>query len=396
MATAKKSPLPVNPDILVWARERRDFSIEEAAAKINVKPERVAQWEVGESAPTARQGRMLAKLYDRPFLEFFASEKPVIPETELVPDYRFYARGPSVTERQTLKGIQHWAEEQRLNALALIEEIGEAPPIFSGNLRFSIADDVEEAAKVVREAMRFPIEDQIGLRSSQRAQLPNILRGKIEGMGVLVLKQGGLTKLRARGICLYAEPLPVIVFGNEAPSAQAFTLAHEFGHILLGSSAISGGPRFGSSGLTGGKAVESWCNRFAASFLAPSDALEQYKLPPERPDDDFDLNELNWLAGVFAMSRHAMLIRLVNLGYVKPAFYWLRMRPIFLAEEANYRSFGRPPYYGKRYVNSRGLFYTGLVLDAWSSGRITGHNAAEYMGIKNLAHLQDIRSDFRV
>ena len=128
MATAKKSPLPVNPDILVWARERRDFSIEEAAAKINVKPERVAQWEVGESAPTARQGRMLAKLYDRPFLEFFASEKPVIPETELVPDYRFYARGPSVTERQTLKGIQHWAEEQRLNALALIEEIGEAPP----------------------------------------------------------------------------------------------------------------------------------------------------------------------------------------------------------------------------------------------------------------------------
>ena len=32
--------------------------------------------------------------------------------------------------------------------------------------------------------------------------------------------------------------------------------------------------------------------------------------------------------------------------------------------------------------------------EAWSSGRITNHNAAEYMGIKNFEHLYAIRDNF--
>ena len=366
------------------------------AEKLNVKPDRLAKWETGGSSPTPRQGRLLAKWYDRPFLEFFSSSRPEVPETKLVPDFRFFAKGPSELERRSLVGIQQWAEEQRLNALALIEEIGEQPPVLSENLRFTVDANVDVAATIVREAIAFLIEDQLGLPKSRRTQLPSILREKIEGMGVLVLKQGGLTKLRARGICIFAKPLPVIVFGNEAASAQAFTITHEFGHVLLGSSAVSGGPRFGARSLTSSKAIESWCNRFAASFLAPSEALENFEGRPSRPLKQFDLSRLQFLADRFAISRHAMLIRLVNLGYVEPSFYWRTMRPIFLAQEANFQEFGRSAYYGKRYVNSKGLFYTGLVLEAWGAGQISSHNAAEYMGIKNLSHLQDIREDFRV
>ena len=396
MAATKRIPLPFNPDVLVWARKRCGLNLEDVAEKVNITTERLSKWEVGESVPTARQGRMLANLYDRPFLEFFFSSRPEVPETKLVPDFRFFAKGPSELERRSLTGIQQWAEEQRLNALALIEEIGEQPPVFSDNLKFSVDENVDTAATIVREAIAFPIEEQTDLPSSRKAQLPNILREKIEGMGVLVLKQSGLTKLRARGICLFAKPLPVIVFGNEAASAQAFTIVHEFGHVLLGSSAISGGPRFGPDRLTGSKAIESWCNRFAASFLAPAVALEILEARPDRPLQQFDLPRLQFLAKRFAISRHAMLIRLVNLGYVEPSFYWRKMRPLFLAQEADFQGFGRSAYYGKRYVNSRGLFYTGLVLEAWGAGRISGHNAAEYMGIKNLSHLQDIRKDFRV
>lgn len=91
-----------------------------------------------------------------------------------------------------------------------------------------------------------------------------------------------------------------------------------------------------------------------------------------------------------------MLVRLVNLGYVQSSFYWNTMRPIFQREEANFVAHGRPKYYGKRYVNSRGHFYTGLVLEAWGSGIISSHNAAEYMGINNLLHLNAIREEFRV
>lgn len=112
--------------------------------------------------------------------------------------------------------------------------------------------------------------------------------------------------------------------------------------------------------------------------------------------DAIDDDHLGQLSNRYAVSRHAMLIRLVNLGYVKPTYYWFTKRPQFLREEEDFEPRGRPPYYGSRYRSSRGDFYTGLVLEAWTSGRITNHNAAEFMGIKNLSHLNDIRTHFGV
>jgi Zn-dependent peptidase ImmA (M78 family)/transcriptional regulator with XRE-family HTH domain len=396
MSNAIKPHPPYNPDVFVWARKRRGLELNEVTAKLKLKVGRLEDWETGVSLPTVRQARFLAKLYDRPFLEFFSREVPVLPESTIAPDFRFFSKGPSKSESYAISIILQWANEQRENALDLIEEIGDRPPVFSSNLKFTISDDVDVAASVVREAMAFSIDEQLSMNAAEKIALPNVLREKIENMGILVLKNSGLAKVRVRGVCLFSNPLPVIVFGNEAPSAQVFTLMHEFAHVLLGESAISGVPRFSSSDLRGSRAIEGWCNRFAASFLVPATSLAKYEARPQAPRNSFDLSRLSDLAKAFGVSRQAMLIRLVNLGYVEAGFYWKKMRPMFLAEEAEYQSFGRSPYYGKRYVNSVGLYYTGLVLEAWSTGRITGHNAAEYMGIKNLAHLNDIREGFRV
>jgi len=89
-----------------------------------------------------------------------------------------------------------------------------------------------------------------------------------------------------------------------------------------------------------------------------------------------------------------MLIRLVNLGYVSEAYYWETKKPQFDRDEEHFKGFGLPKYYGRRYEGSVGDLYTGLVLEAWNSGRITNHNAAEYMGIANFKHLNDIRDNF--
>lgn len=392
--SAANTQLPYNPRVLEWARVRTGMAVDEAAAKINVAAQKVKDWEAGRSKPTMRQGRMLAAYYNRHFLEFFSESIPEVAEISLVPDYRTFKglRSPGEKEQRSMEAIQEWAEEQRLNALALVEELGDRPPMFSRNLSFGVDADVEIAAEISREAMGFKIEEQLELKKAVRYTFPDILRDKIEGMGVLVLKQGDITKLGARGICLFAEPLPVIVYGNESPGAQAFTLAHEFGHILLRASGISGQPRLG--GKSGRKGIEDWCNRFASAFLAPLSSIERMISKPVAPAPTIDVSRLGSLADFFAMSRHAMLIRLVGLGYVRPEFYWRTMRPIFLIEEENYRGFGRPPYYGKRYINAKGRYYTGLVMSAWSGGYVTAHNAAEYMGIKNFEHLRDIREDY--
>lgn len=384
--------IPFNGDVLKWARKRLSYAIEDAARRVNVSPDRLQEWESGDKSPTVKQARNLARLYDRPFLEFFFRDIPNVPETELVPDFRFHRIAPDDKEIVALREIQRWAEEQRLNALDLLSIIGEEAPRFPANLYATTEDDVEGVAQNVRDAIDFSIEHQLSLRARERSQFASIIRSRFERMGVLVLRQSDLKHVQTRGICLFAETLPVIVFGNESPGAQAFTLAHEFGHILLKQSAISGQPRFGSA--RGRRRIEGWCNRFAAALLMPKPAIRRDMGEANLIRDFISDDDLSSLANRYAVSRHAMLIRLVNLGFVKRSFYWFVKRPQFLEEEDQFESKARSLYYGSRYRSSRGDFYTGLVIEAWNRGQITNHNAAEFMGIKNLSHLNDIRANF--
>jgi Zn-dependent peptidase ImmA (M78 family) len=389
----KRPKPPFNGAVLRWARERRHHSLEEVARKLGTNASNVDAWEEGKKTPTVRQARILAGFYDRPFLEFFYDEPPVIPKSALVPDFRMHWDAPNPRESDELLAIQSWAEEQRLNAIDLFQVLGETPPEFPANLRASLKSAPEEVAASVRTAIDFPLSEQMGIRRSERNNLPKLLRRKLEQVGVLVLKHGGLARHQARGLCIAIFPLPVIVFGREAPSAQAFTLMHEFGHILLGQSAISG-PPLPKGAPSPGREIEVWCNQFAAAFLVPADALAARHEKPATPADHIDDTILKALAGAFGISAHAMLIRLVRLGYVKPSFYWDTKRPEFIEQEANYEGGGRAEYYGSRFRSALGDLYTGLVLEAWATGRITNHNAGEFMGIKNLRHLQDIRDRF--
>lgn len=394
-ATAKISEIPFNPLVLKWARERLNIGIEQAAKRINVKPERVIAWERGDKSefPTIRQARLLADCYDRPFLEFFSSEIPNIPNPKLAPDFRFHRIRPNSDEIVALVEIQRWAEMARLNAIDLLDLIGESPTRISEEMYCKIDDNVDAAANKIRELLSFPVTVQKSLNSRSRSEFPKILRELFENIGVLVLKQSGLQRCRTRGICLYDDVFPIIVFGSESPGGTAFTLAHEFAHVLLRQSALSGYPRFGNG--SNRKKIEGWCNRFAAAFLMPSDSLSNDLKGYKKDADEISDSELNHFANIYCVSQHAMLIRMVNLGYVKPSFYWRRKRPEFIRQEDEYQGGGRSLYYGSRYRNSIGDLYTGLVLEAWNTGRITNHTAAEFMGIKNLTHLNDIREHFK-
>ncbi|KAA9010155.1 ImmA/IrrE family metallo-endopeptidase [Histidinibacterium aquaticum] len=390
---AASAKLPINPQVLAWARVRAGIEVEDAAAKAGVRPSRVVDWEQGDDSPTPRQARILAKHYHRPFLEFFANEVPDLPEVSLVPDFRFHRKPAGPAETHSLQQVQSWAEEQRLNAFDLFDLLGEAPAPFPEKLYSKLSDDVEDASIRVRDFLGFSPDEQTSLPRSEKYKLPNIVRTYFSSCNVLVLKYSSLGRLRTRGLCLYAEPLPIIVYGNEAPGAQAFTLAHEFAHIILRQSAISSYPRFGRTGNLN-KKVEGWCNRFAAAFLMPASEVLRFLSVPESPHHEISDDTISEMASLFGVSRQAMLIRLVALNYVEAEYYWRIKRPQFIEEEEGYEPPpARSPYYGSRYKSKLGDYYTGLVMEAWAAGAISAHNAAEFMGIKNFRHLEDIRRD---
>ena len=395
VSISKKTPLPINNSILQWAREWSGHTIGEAAKRVSKETKTIEDWESGKSSPTVIQARKLADLYERSFLEFFRKEPPNIPEPSLIPDFRLERHASDPTNTRNAKRIQIWAEAQRENALDLFSELGESPPEIPDSLFADINDDPEEKAQHARKVLNFSIEQQVGITNKERTEIPNILRRKIESIGVLTLKYNELKSIKARGYCIAIFPLPMIIVRSEAPSGLAFTLAHEFAHIVLRQSAISG-YLTRTGGGTNERKIEKWCDSFAASFLIPKSALQSKIKMPSSPMDSISDVDLSELAKYFGVSEHAMLIRLVKLAYVKADYYWGVKKAEFDTAEKEYKSFGRSKYYGSRFKNSLGGLYTGLVLEAWGSGKITNHNAAEFMGIKKLSHLYDIRENFEV
>lgn len=396
-ASIAEKPLPpYNPVMLRWARNLAGISVARAAKRASVKEEQIVEWERNEptKAPTVRQARNLANLYKRSFLEFFRPEPPTLPAPDLIPDFRLFRAISDPASTRELRNIQLWAEVQRINALDLFGEIGEAPPTISKSILTSVEVGAEKAAADARVVVNFPIEDQAGRDSKGRIQIPVDLRRKIEALGILALRRTDMGPLGVRGFCIADFPLPIIVLGKEATTAQAFTLAHEFAHVLIRQSAISGSiPRAG--GDQASRKVEEWCNRFASAFLMPRRAVADYFAPPRSPLEEIPDEVLHRAALYFGVSDHVMLIRFVHLQYVSANYYWTVKKPQFEEKEREYKGGGGPPlYYGTRYRNMQGDLYTGLVLEAWATGRITNHHAAEYMGIKNLRHMIDIRDHY--
>lgn len=376
--------------MLKWAREWRGRSIEEVATHVKKSPSVIEDWEAedAEQAPTVRQARQLADFYDRSFLEFFLPDPPVIPALSTVPDFRVYSGIIIPPPEWALREILQWIETQRINALDLYEELGEEPPAIPSALFTGADSDPEGHAEIVRKQTGPSFADQVG--GATNKTLHDDLRSTVESLGILTLRRTSLKSFGIRGVCIANQPLPAITFGNEAPTAQVFTLAHELGHVLLRETGITG---FRDKYYEN-QPVERWCDRFAAAFvMQKSDIAALIGPPPDSPHSQVDDTKLRAAAKLFGVSPHAMMIRLLHLGYVDADFYWTIKKPEFDAEDANYKQYGRARYYATRYKGRLGPLYTGLVLEAWNSDRITNHNAAEYMGIKNLSHLYDIKRD---
>ncbi|WP_417463326.1 ImmA/IrrE family metallo-endopeptidase [Kordiimonas sp.] len=382
----------LNPEMLRWAREWRGRTIEEVAAKFKKEPEQIIAWETSAARPTVKQARKLADFYGRSFVEFFLPEPPKMRERKPLTDFRMHRGVEEPVEHRDVQLILDWAEAKRDSALDLFADIGEPVPEVPKGLFATTEENPEEVAANVRKILDFPVEQQMEMKKADAYKLPSILRQKIEHAGILTLKNSELNKHQIRGVCIAKFPLPVIVCGSEAATAQAFTLVHELAHITLQQGGVSGFPQLA---YFKAQPVERWCDQFAAAFLMPLDAVTQLLGEAKKqPSDSIDDAILASCASAFRVSPHAMLIRLVHLGYVASRYYWEKKRPEFDEQEASAGSFGRSPYYGSRYRNAVGDLYTGLVLQAWSSGRISNHNAAEYMGIKNIKHLRDVRSHY--
>jgi Zn-dependent peptidase ImmA (M78 family)/transcriptional regulator with XRE-family HTH domain len=261
--------VPVNPDIITWARSYHNLTLEELADKTKIHVNQIAKWEAGETKPTLTQARKLASVLRLPFAYLFLSERPTL-ETPL-PDLR--TRHAHTTVSPNFREILYRTFDRYDWYKEYLQENDALDPLpFVGS--FTTSDDPLLVAADIRKtlaitpAMRHAVAPWIGYLKA--------LCSNAEDVGILVMRSsevrpGTRQKLlpdEFQGFVITDKFAPVVfVNSRDYVGAQIFTLAHELAHIWIGQSGIVDPDE--AEVPEPKKDSESFCNAVAADVLVP-------------------------------------------------------------------------------------------------------------------------------
>jgi Zn-dependent peptidase ImmA (M78 family)/transcriptional regulator with XRE-family HTH domain len=306
----------VKPELLRWACERAGLDTAEVAERIPQLP----AWERGESKPTLRQIERFARTVHAPVGCFFLKAPPV--ERVPIPDFRTsdndHIGHPSPDLLETIYICQQRQEWYRDYARSM----GETACPFVGAA--AMDDDAVAVAAKIRDALGFELDARRRMRTWEEALRAFIEQADDSGVMVMVAGVVGSNNHRKldpeefRGFAL-SDPLAPLVFinGADTKSAQMFTLAHELVHIWLGETGLSDV----EPACSPTSRIERWCNRVAAEFLVPLDALRR-----EYRGDLALSEEVARLARCFKVSTLVILRRIHDAGHLTQDELWTAYR----------------------------------------------------------------------
>jgi len=361
----------VAPGVLTWARETAGMAVADVASRLRIRPDTVAQWEAGARPLSIGRLERLADLYKRPLAAMLLPAPPSEPAAPH--DFRALpGEKKACLTHETLLAIR---EATRIQGLAaeLAVELGEtahwsAPAAVAASRPDALA---------VRERERLGISvDQQCTWGTPAAALKQ-WRHALERANMLVL-QFAMPMDDARGFSLPHTHAPVIVINaRDAVSGRVFTLFHEYGHLLLGSSALCIPDIEGRTGRRCARA-ERFCNEFAGAFLVPSQALAD-RLGEREPDNA----AVGKLAARFGVSRHVILHRLRRTGRISEAALRRAIEALAARETPPRKrkaGFAQPP--ARRCLQVRGELFPRRVVEARARDLITASDAADYLSLR--------------
>jgi len=297
----------VTRELLSWARTTAGLSVEEIAAKLNTKVERVQEWEAGVRRPTIGQARKWADATRRPLVVLYLTEVP----TDFTPirDFRRFTVGEDLARSPGLLFQIREAQERREVFIGLLEEAGEDAEPFA--LAASTDDEPEVLGGRVRQFLGVSLDQQ--QKWKHKYEPLNGWKRAIERRGVLVFQSTRVDLDEMRGFSIAAQTLPVIVLNpGDSPRARAFTLMHELAHVAI--------RQAGVCDLEGDQSVEVFCNAVAAAALVPRTSFLDQTIGMDR-DEHWTDDRIKWLADFFSVSNTVVLRRLVTVRKATWQFY---------------------------------------------------------------------------
>jgi Zn-dependent peptidase ImmA (M78 family)/transcriptional regulator with XRE-family HTH domain len=378
-------PIPVSPAVLVWARQESGYTPERVAERLQVKAERISEWEQGRRPPTFRQVENLARFYHRPLSLFF---QPTLPS--IAPLAAEYRRLPGVKpgdESPELRLAVRTMSVRRETMLELLDELGGRMPAFeiSARLKESPAD----VGARLRAALALDLRTQLDWPNEWHAWAG--WRAAVENLGVLVFQFPKVALTEARGVSLLRFPLPVAgVNSKEIPEARIYTLIHEVIHLMLAVGKEETSAAHERRRSADWEVVERFAEEAASHVLVPEEALVRAIVEARLPRHDWDIGDVRLLAKRFKISALAAATRLRASG----VFTWAKYR----AWRSNWEAWiatlpvrkGGFAHPVSNTISRAGRPFVTTVLEALAANRIDSVAAARHLDLK-FEHFETLR-----
>lgn len=376
---AMSEQIPVNPDVLRWARETGGFSVSDVVAKLKRKTvtiEIVASWEEGKASPSYAQLERLAyEIYKRPLAIFFFPEPP---EEETPKDsFRTLPQVEIDLLKPRLLYLVRQAIVMQENLKELFDGVNPAERRILSNITINRTNAITSVAEAVREFLGFGLREQYALIDDDTALKK--WRDILEVHGIFVFKDAFKDEA-CSGFCLYDDVFPVIYINNSLPKTrQMFTLFHELAHLLFKTGGIDLRHDDFVQRMTGhNKNIEVFCNKFAGEFLVPTKDIKP-QLHGRTIDDTF----LRSLANKYNVSREVILRKCLDLSYITSAFYEAKVKE-WQEESGKGSSSGS----GGSFYNTKGAYlgspYIEIAFGRYYQGVISKTRLADYLGMKEI------------
>lgn len=296
---------PAEPAVLVWARQRAGFGIEDAAKRLKLSSPDLQEFELGQREPTISLLENMATAYKTAFTSLLLLEPPALPEPPR--DFRtFDGAPPQITPELRFAFVR--THEDREIATELANEL--ELPVEADIAGCLLGDDIDRIA--ARERVRLGVNSAVQLASKSPTGHFRLWREAIEHLGVLVFSRR-FDPRSCRGFSNSGDGLlPAITASSQdSPNARTFTLLHEYAHLMLGDPGMCGDLSARSSRL------EAFCNELAAAMLMPPDLVD--KVRPDGESNFADSQAIRTAARKLRVSASAAAIRFTTLGLATAA-----------------------------------------------------------------------------
>ncbi len=304
---SRRLQITLQPDVLRWARERAGIDADQLADKMQVKPERVLDWERDGRISIAQADKLAHRTHTALGLLYLTE-----PPKDLLPIPDFRARGneqqPSVNLLDTIYLMQ------RRQAWMREELIGEGARPLNFIESYEIDGDPLQVASAMRDALQ--LTDDWAASISTWSNALGYLRSRAEDAGVLVVFNGVVGNNTSRkldpdefqGFALVDEYAPLVFVNNaDFKAAQMFTLAHELAHLFVGKTGVSSFEHLQFASNT----IERFCDQVAAEFLVPAAELRDFWTTATRASDPYQS-----VARQFKVSSLVAARRACDLGLI--------------------------------------------------------------------------------